>query len=198
MNLSKTAKRFLSSTMAIALAGGSVLAFGNSALAAPPETKAEAENVSFTGTVELECGVETAPSQATYTQATSTVAGEERTTGLSATTTVDYDCNSDTVDIQVSGATHSYTAPTNASALTATHSWEWGKGAKASNAFAPTSGAADLNLGETTDANGDVQVAIESIWTGAGEEFFAGTQTASLTLTGTAKSERYISSNSLD
>ena len=33
MNLSKTAKRFLSSTMAIALAGGSVLAFGNSALA---------------------------------------------------------------------------------------------------------------------------------------------------------------------
>ena len=47
MNLSKTAKRFLSSTMAIALAGGSVLAFGSSASAAPPNSAAEAENVSF-------------------------------------------------------------------------------------------------------------------------------------------------------
>ena len=187
MNLSKTAKRFLSSTMAIALAGGSVLAFRNSALAAPPGTPAEAEVIEFIGTVALECAVETAPTEATYTQATSTVAGEERTTGLSATTTVDYDCNSDTVDIQVSGATDSYTAPTNATDLTATHSWEWGKGASAATSFTPSGGAADLNLGETTDANGDVQVSIESIWTGAGEEFFATTYTASLTLTVTAK-----------
>lgn len=187
MNLSKTAKRFLSSTMAIALAGGSVLAFGSSASAAPPGTEIQAENVSFTGTVALECGVETAPTQATYVQATGTVAGENRATGLSATTTVDYDCNSDTVDIQVSSATDNYTAPTNATALTATHSWKWGKGASAATSFTPSGGAADLNLGETTDANGDVQVSIESIWTGAGEEFFATTYTASLTLTVTAK-----------
>ena len=187
MNLSKTAKRFLSSTMAIALAGGSVLAFGNSASAAPPATKAEAENVSFSGTVELECGVETAPSAATYNQATGTVAGEERATGLSATTTVDYDCNSDTVEIKVTGATSNYTAPTNASALTATHSWEWDKGATADTSFAPVDGDATLNASEATDTNGDVQVAIESIWTGAGEEFFAGTYDASLTLTVTAQ-----------
>ena len=185
MNLSKTAKRFLSSTMAIALAGGSVLAFRNSALAG----SAQADSVSFTGTVALECGVETAPSAATYNQATGTVAGEERATGLSATTTVDYDCNSDTVEIKVTGATSGYTAPANATALTATHSWEWGKGATASTAFTPVSGDVTLNASEATDTSGDVQVSIESIWeadTGA-EEFFAGTYTASLTLTVTAQ-----------
>ena len=187
MNLSKTAKRFLSSTMAIALAGGSVLAFGNSASAAPPLTPEASDDLTFSGTVALECAVEVASTAQTYDQATSEVAGEERVTGLSATSTVDYDCNSDTVDIQVTSATSNYTAPTNASALTATHSWEWDKGATASTAFTPVSGDATLNATETTDTNGDVQVSIESIWTGAGEEFFAGTYTASLTLTVTAK-----------
>ena len=187
MNLSKTAKRFLSSTMAIALAGGSVLAFRNSALANPPSTPAADDVFIFGGTVYLECAVETASTIQTYTQATGTIAGEDRVTGLSATATVDYDCNSDTVDIQVTGASSNYTAPTNATDLTATHSWEWGKGTTAGSSFTPTSGSADLSLGEATDTSGDVQVAIESIWTGAGEEFFAGAYTASLTLTVTAQ-----------
>ena len=164
MNLSKTAKRFLSSTMAIALAGGSVLAFRNSALANPP-TPAADDIFIFSGTVDLECAVETASTIQTYTQATGTIAGEDRVTGLSATATVDYDCNSDTVDIQVTGATSNYTAPTNATDLTATHSWEWGKGATASTAFTPDgSGNVTLNASEATDTSGDVQVSIESIW----------------------------------
>ncbi len=187
MNLSKTAKRFLSSTMAIALAGGSVLAFSNSALADPPGTPEQSDTVSFTGTVALEC-IAAPVTQATYTKVTTVNGvGEIRATGLSATKKVRYDCNSDTVEIKVTGATSNYTAPTNASALTATHSWEWDKGATASTAFTPVSGDATLNATETTDTNGDVQVSIESIWTGAGEEFFAGTYTASLTLTVTAQ-----------
>ena len=173
--------------MAIALAGGSVLAFGNSASAAPPLTPAASDDLTFSVTVDLECAVETASTAQTYTPATGTIAGEDRVTGLSATATVDYDCNSDTVDIQVTGATSNYTAPTNATDLTATHGWEWDKGATAGTPFTPTGGSADLSLGEATDTSGDVKVAIESIWTGAGEEFFAGTYNASLTLTVTAK-----------
>jgi hypothetical protein len=193
MNLSKTAKRFLSSTMAIALAGGSVLAFGSLSFAAPPETEADSNSLTFSGTVELECAVETASTAQTYTPTTATVANEDRATGLNATTTVGYDCNSDTVDIQVSSATSSYnggTVPDHATDLIPTHSWEWGNGTTASNSFTPDdSGDADLSLGEATDSNGDVTVAIESIWTknASGEELLAGAYSAGLTLTVTAK-----------
>ena len=199
MNLSKTAKRFLSSTMAIALAGGSVLAFGNSALADPPETEAQVDTVGFQSNILPECALEvggTAPLPTkTYNYDTFdnalTDPGEDRATNLTASQTIKYDCNSDTVSIQVSNATSSYNsgaAPTNATALTASHAWEWGTGALADTSFTPDgSNNADLNLNAATDANGDVEVSIKSTWTAAGEELLATQYTSSLTLTVTAQ-----------
>ena len=206
MNLSKTAKRFLSSTMAIALAGGSVLAFGNSASAVPDNSKTETSNVGFTGAVQLECALETggtAPADDySYTTDTTdntydntlTDPGEDRAKALSATQSINYDCNSAAVDITVTNGVTSYTAPTGAgaSSLTATHAWAWGKGdaTTATNSFNFGSGDPDLDLAEdeVTDANGDIQVSIKSTWTAAGEELFAANDyTATLDLVVTAK-----------
>ena len=211
MNLSKTAKRFLSSTMAIALAGGSVLAFRNSALADPPGSALEQSNVGFTLALPPECALEVGGTAPDATKAYSydtfdaglTTSGEDRATNLTASQTIKYDCNSDTVSIRVSSATSSYNGgatPTNATALTASHAWEWGKGTSATTGFTPTSGNADLDLAATTDANGDIEVSIKSTWTadGGAEELLAATYTSSLSLDVTANQERYISSNSLD
>ena len=202
MNLSKTAKRFLSSTMAIALAGGSVLAFRNSASAVPDNSKTETSDVGFTGAVQLECELEvggTAPNGSkaygydTF-DAGLTTSGEDRATNLTASQTIKYDCNSDTVSIRVSGATSSYNSgspgspASNAIDLTASHAWEWGKGTSAATPFTPTSGNADLDLAATTDANGDIEVSIKSTWTadGGAEELLAATYTSSLSLDVTA------------
>jgi hypothetical protein len=195
MNLSKTAKRFLSSTMAIALAGGSVLAFRNSALAGDAQTN----TVDFTGTVALECAVIAAPTEATYTASenvadNSATASENRTVSLMTETTVQYDCNSDTVDVTSASAAESYTAPGNATSLTATHAfdyavWETSDGTAAYSgspqpaATLPTA----LATGAATDPNGDVSVKIKSEWTAAGEELFSTTYTASVAVTVTAK-----------
>ena len=202
MNLSKTAKRFLSSTMAIALAGGSVLAFGNSASAVPDNSKTETSDVGFTGAVQLECELEadgTAPvNNYSYTTDTTdntydntlTDPEEDRADALSATQSINYDCNSAAVDIKVINGESSYTAPTGAgaSALTATHAWAWGKGPTANNGFTLTDGDATLATDEVTDANGDVQVSIKSTWTADGEELFAADDyTATLDLVVTAK-----------
>ena len=204
MNLSKTAKRFLSSTMAIALAGGSVLAFGNSASAVPDNSKTETSDVGFTGAVQLECELEaggTAPvNNYSYTTDTTdntydntlTDPGEDRAEALSATQSINYDCNSAAVDITVTNGESSYTAPTGAgaSALTATHAWAWGKGdaTTATTAFTLSSGDATLATDEVTDANGDIQVSIKSTWTADGEELFAANDyTATLDLVVTAK-----------
>jgi hypothetical protein len=197
MNLSKTAKRFLSSTMAIALAGGSVLAFRNSALAGSAQT----DTVSFTGDVALECAVVAAPTEATYTAGdnssnNSDTAGENRTVSLMAETTVQYDCNSDTVQVTSANAGENYTAPSNATDLTATHNfdyavWETSDGT-ASYSGSPQPAAslpATLAASAPTDPNGDVSVKIKSEWTAdaGAEELFATTYTATVDVTVTAQ-----------
>ena len=113
MNLSKTAKRFLSSTMAIALAGGSVLAFGSSASATPPASSETAsEEVSFTATVAPQCALVTATDVTAYTETpyasinaleSGTSTAEDRVNTLSATDTIKFDCNTDTVNLTISG-----------------------------------------------------------------------------------------------
>ena len=105
---------------------------------------------------------------------------------------INYDCNSAAVDITVTNAQSSYTAPTGAGAsdLTAKHACAWGKGnaATATNAFTLTGGDATLATDEATDANGDIEVSIKSTWTADGEELFATDDyTASLDLVVTAK-----------
>lgn len=198
MNLSKTAKRFLSSTMAIALAGGSVLAFGNSAFGSAEQTS----DVGFTGTVAPECALDvdgTAPdaNKAYITDDFNTgltTSGDNRAKNLTAFQTIKYDCNSAAVKITVSDAKSSYTAPSStegdpASKLTAKHTWEWGKGDAATNAFSPDSGNATLGLlaGEATDPDGDIKVSIKSTWAADNDELLATTYNASLTLTVTAQ-----------
>jgi hypothetical protein len=195
MNLSKTAKRFLSSTMAIALAGGSVLAFRNSALAGPAQTN----TVDFTGDVALECAVIAPPTQATYTASdnsanNSGTANENRTVSLMAETTVEYDCNSDTVQVTSGSADEDYTTPTNATALTATHEFDYAvwetSGGTASYSGSPQPAAslpATLAPNAPTDPNGDVSVKIKSEWTATGEELFATTYTATVDVTVTAQ-----------
>ena len=189
MNLSKTAKRFLSSTMAIALAGGSVLVFRNSAMATPPETPDQADTVDFTGTVGVECALLATPSTETYTETfgtVGTVGSENRTTGMSATTTVDYDCNSDTVSVAVSGQATTSDTPANATDLVATHQWSWiGTTTSTETDFSPSD--TTLSSSEATDTNGDISIDIKSAWTTSAEEFFESTYTASLTLTVTAQ-----------
>ena len=196
MNLSKTAKRFLSSTMAIALAGGSVLAFGNSASADPAKTG----TVSFTGDVALECALITnLTTPATYTpsynsDSKSDTANEERTVSLMAETTVEYDCNSDTVQVTSGNASENYTAPSNATSLTATHNFDyavWGtSGGTANYSGSPQPAAtlpSTLAPNAATDPNGDVSVKVKSEWTAAGEELFATTYTATVDVTVTAQ-----------
>jgi len=195
MNLSKTAKRFLSSTMAIALAGGSVLAFRNSALAGAGQTN----TVNFTGNVALECAVIAAPKQATYTPSDNSAnntgtAGENRTISLMAETTVEYDCNSDTVAVTSANANENYTAPSNATNLTATHNFDYAvwktSGGTAAYSGSPQPAAtlpSTLAASEPTDPSGDVSVKIKSEWTAAGEELFATTYTATVDVTVTAQ-----------
>ena len=194
MNLSKTAKRFLSSTMAIALAGGSVLAFRSSALAGSAQT----DTVSFTGDVALECAVIAAPTPATYTpsdnSADNSLTGENRTISLMAETTVQYDCNSDTVQVTSGSAAENYTAPSNATDLTATHNfdyavWETSDGTAAYSGSPQPAASLPVALAAIapTDPNGDVSVKIKSEWTAAGEELFATTYTATVAVTVTAQ-----------
>ena len=195
MNLSKTAKRFLSSTMAIALAGGSVLAFRSSALAGSAQT----DTVSFTREVALECAVIAAPTKATYNPTTNSgsntdTGSEDRTISLMAETTVQYDCNSDTVAVTSANANENYTAPSNATDLTATHNFDyavWGtSGGTAAYSGSPQPAATlpgTLAASEPTDPSGDVSVKIKSEWTAAGEELFATTYTATVDVTVTAQ-----------
>ena len=186
MNLSKTAKRFLSSTMAIALAGGSVLAFRSSALAGSAQT----DTVSFTGTVDKECAVIAAPTLATYTPSdnsanNSDTANENRTISLEATTTVAYDCNSDAVSVSVASLLATPPTISNATDLSASHEWSWSGTTNAG----PTVFAADgsLSASEATDTKGDVSIDIKSAWSANDEELFEGDYTASLSLTVTAQ-----------
>lgn len=185
MNLSKTAKRFLSSTMAIALAGGSVLAFGNSALADPPGTAGSGDaTVDFETIVAEECAIETASDITAYTRANTTIAGEDRTETLTANDDIVFDCNTSTVQVEISGTGTTYTAPTGgATDLTASHTFQYGLNAT------PSVDVVDGVLGSTTttDADGDLTISIKSEWDANSEELSAQTYGAETTFTVTAQ-----------
>ena len=105
---------------------------------------------------------------------------------MSATTTVDYDCNSDTVSVAVSGQATTSDTPANATDLVATHQWSWiGTTTSTETDFSPSD--TTLSSSEATDTNGDISIDIKSAWTTSAEEFFESTYTASLTLTVTAQ-----------
>jgi hypothetical protein len=191
MNLSKTAKRFLSSTMAIALAGGSVLAFGNSASAAPPATSETAsEEVSFTATVDPQCALVTATDVADYTETpyasinaleSGTSTAEDRVNTLSATDTIKFDCNTDTVNLTISGITEDKPTATNATDLVGTHVFEYTpNGGTAATVTAVT----DQSM--TTDADGDLELVVTSDWTSTGPELLEGDYEATATFQVTA------------
>ena len=195
MNLSKTAKRFLSSTMAIALAGGSVLAFGNSASAAPPGTKTDDDAFSFSGTVAQECAVVTASDITEYTRTDVdlTIDGgtEKRTNELLAEDSIVFDCNTAKVDISLSGYSSSFTPTaaggTGATDLTGTNAFKYEINAAVDDATSTAVPTTDTDLSdENTDENGDITFNVKSKWTSAGEELAAGTYAAALTVTVTA------------
>ena len=196
MNLSKTAKRFLSSTMAIALAGGSVLAFGNSALADPPGTPGSGDaTVSFSETVSPECAIVTASDKTDYDRSNNSLpivdigqgANEDRTAVLTATDSIVFDCNTAKVQVVISGTGTTYTAPTGtnatASNLTASHAFTYGLNVAAATTVAD----GDLGTNIDTDGNGDLTINVSSIWTAAGEELSAQTYGATTTFTVTAQ-----------
>ena len=193
MNLSKTAKRFLSSTMAIALAGGSVLALGNSALADSIIGNDTADAaVGFEGSVDAECSLTSTPqtSDEAYvadTGDTYTVKDMDngapgtdiqRTKILSANATVEFDCNTKSVTMTFPTATN--TPPTGngsgASALTSTHKFEFDIGGGNTVFTDATSETPD------TDANGNLSVKITSTFSANGEELLAGTYEANATV----------------
>ena len=207
MSLSKTAKRFLSSTMAIALAGGSVLAFGNSALADPPGTPGSGDaTVSFSETVSPECAIVTASDKTDYDRSNNSLpivdigqgANEDRTAVLTATDSIVFDCNTAKVQVVISGTGTTYTAPTGtnatASNLTASHVFQYGLNVAADTTVAD----GDLGTNIDTDGDGDLTINVSSVWTAQDEELLAQTYGATTTFTVTAQQERYISSNSLD
>ena len=192
MNLSKTAKRFLSSTMAIALAGGSVLAFRNSALAAPPTSSETAsEEVSFTATVDPQCALVTATDVTAYTETpyasinaleSGTSTPEDRVNTLSATDTIKFDCNTDTVNLTISGTTNSGPTSTTATGLVGTNVFT----------YTPTGGSAtpvaDTTdpVSTTTNADGDLELVVTSTWTSTGPELLKGNYEATATFQVTA------------
>jgi hypothetical protein len=196
MNLSKTAKRFLSSTMAIALAGGSVLAFRNSALAeTPPGTPEDSGSFSFESVVAQECALVTSSDVTEYTatDVDLTIVGgtEKRTNELLAEDSIVFDCNTAKVDISLSDYSSDFT-PTVAGGTGATD-------LTGSNAFkyeinAPVDDTTSTDVPETdtpiadqnTDADGDITFNVKSKWTSDGEELAAGTYAAALTVTVTA------------
>ena len=193
MNLSKTAKRFLSSTMAIALAGGSVLAFRNSAMATPPASSETAsEEVSFTATVAPQCALVTATDVTDYTEGlntpkvsaldTGSAVDEDRVNTLSATDTIKFDCNTDTVNLTISGTTNSGPTSTTATGLVGTNVFTYtptgGSATPVANTTSPVS--------TTTNADGDLELVVTSTWTSTGPELLKGNYEATATFEVTA------------
>ena len=195
MNLSKTAKRFLSSTMAIALAGGSVLAFGSSALADTTVGNNTADGtVGFEGTVDAECSLTSTPQTSDKAYVPDTVTtytvkdmdngapgtDTERTKILSADATVNFDCNTKSVTMTFPTATNTPPTGTGSGAtnLTSTHKFEYDLNASGTNTVftSTTSETPD------TDANGNLSVKITSTFSANGEELLAGTYEANATV----------------
>ena len=188
MSLSKTAKRFLSSTMAIALAGGSVLAFSNSALADPPGSPGSGGGtVNFSETVSAECAIETASDKTDYDRTNAEIAGEDRTTVLVATDAIVFDCNTAKVQVVISATGTTYTAPTGSNAtasnLTATHVFQYGLNVSADTSVVD----ADLGTDIDTDGDGDLTINVSSTWTADDEELLAQEYGATTTFTVTAQ-----------
>lgn len=199
MNLSKTAKRFLSSTMAIALAGGSVLAFGNSASAAPPGTEEAADTFDFSGTVAQECALITASNEVAYTPSYSSVTlsdgtTEDRTSQLFAEDSIKFDCNTAKVDITIDGYTSTFTPTvaggTGAADLQGTNEFKYAINDTIANAGEVVPDQVTTLDDQNTDEKGDIEFNIESTWTpdtGKGAtELAAGTYDAEVTITVTA------------
>jgi hypothetical protein len=179
MSLSKTAKRFLSSTMAIALAGGSVLAFGSSSFAT-----GEDGSVGFEGTVNQECILTSAAGGADTQYTSNGTADTTLATELTADDTVTFDCNAGSVDVSFTGVTFNQPSPVGggASNLTSTHEFTYGVNSATAETF-------DGSTTDTkdTDADGDLSVVITSKFTATGNELLAGTYDANATINVVAK-----------
>ena len=197
MSLSKTAKRFLSSTMAIALAGGSVLAFRNSALAVPPGTPESTDTFNVSSTVAQECALITASGLTEYTPSYNDITlsdgtTEERTSQLLAEDSIKFDCNTAKVDVTIDGYNSTFVPAaaggTGAANLQGTNDFKYAINDTVANAgvAVPTSSTALAD--QDTDATGDIEFSVESKWTpnvGA-PELAAGTYNAQVTFTVTA------------
>ena len=183
MSLSKTAKRFLSSTMAIALAGGSVLAFGSSSFAT-----GEDGAVGFEGTVNQECILTSATGEGDTQYTSNGVADTTLATELTANDTVTFDCNVGSVDVSFTQAIFSEPAAVGegASDLESSHQFTYGVNSATAEIFeTSTTDTKD------TDDNGNLSVVITSTFTATGtgdaEKLLAGKYTADATINVVAK-----------
>ena len=224
-------KKFLRKTLSILVACGAVATFGNSTLAQPPGTPTATDNMSFAGNVGFECSVDDPSAFTTAggtvgtndiaydtTSATSFTSGgatgdindgtplEDRFTSLSATDTIVFDCNSDTVDLSVT--LNNITAPgfTNADNIDLVgNNGETGilhqvdvnlnnsAGTPTFDDVEALAGAeiiddAGAGANQATDLNGDLEVDLTSnfILVNGAEELGAGDYTADFTIQVTA------------
>ena len=198
MNLSKTAKRFLSSTMAIALAGGSVLAFRNSALAEPPKTPTDSGTFDFSSTVAQECALITASGLTEYTPSYNTITlsdgttTEERTSQLLAQDSIKFDCNTAKVDVTIGDYDSDFVATVGggngAADLQGTNDFKYAINDTVANDGKAVPTVSTTIEDQDTDATGDIEFNVESKWTpkDGAPELAAGTYSAQVTFTVTA------------
>ena len=183
MSLSKTAKRFLSSTMAIALAGGSVLAFGSSSFAT-----GENASVGFEGTVNQECILTSGTSEGDTDYTSDGTADTTLATELTASDTVEFNCNAGSVDVSFTEATFNQPSPVGggASNLKSSHEFTYSVGSEEAETFEKSTKAS-----KDTDDNGNLSVLITSKFTATGtgdaQKLLAGKYTADATINVVAK-----------
>ena len=101
---------------------------------------------------------------------------------LSATDTIKFDCNTDTVNLTISGITNSGPpVANNATAIQGTHVFQY-----VPNGGAAVDVAAVTDQSMTTDINGDLELVINSNWTSTGPELLKGNYQAAATFQVTA------------
>jgi hypothetical protein len=192
-------------TLSLLVITGAISVVAQPVFAAPPATPNEAETMGFSTTVDKECALQVAAAgtATAYTPSYASLGtpAEDRVLKLAGSDSVTFDCNSDTISIQVALTTLTEPSLTNATALNGfTHdvSWTLTPDVKAATGTAShamldgeDNGSAQGDLLAATvmnsNADGDIQVAIGSQFYTTAEELPEGEYTTLFTVTAIAQ-----------
>ncbi|AMA10147.1 hypothetical protein [Picosynechococcus sp. PCC 73109] len=145
---------------------------------------------SFSGTVDAQCAIKTSAGfDATAVDYTPDNVTVLENTGLSASDQIDFDCNSETVNISLTNITATSPTSTNTGAdtLESSVSHTFTQSINGAGATAFSDGSGNNLTGEITDANGDISLVIASAWSTTADELVAGAYSASVTVDITAQ-----------